>query len=56
MKQKGNGVYKNWVEEDRVSSVKNQGSCGGCWAFSAVSIMESIDAIKNNRSAISLSN
>eukprot|EP01028_Stygiella_incarcerata_P006451 TRINITY_DN2623_c0_g1_i1.p1 TRINITY_DN2623_c0_g1~~TRINITY_DN2623_c0_g1_i1.p1 ORF type:complete len:392 (-),score=79.50 TRINITY_DN2623_c0_g1_i1:37-1212(-) len=36
---------KNWVTEGRVSPVKNQGSCGGCWAFATISTIESALAI-----------
>ena len=39
----------DWRDEYKVSSVKNQGSCGGCWAFSAVGAIESAWAIKYNK-------
>jgi len=38
----------DWRDEYKVSSVKNQGHCGGCWAFSAVGAVESAWAIKKN--------
>jgi C1A family cysteine protease len=44
-------LYKesvDWREKYKVSSVKNQGSCGGCWAFSSVGAVESAWAIKHN--------
>ena len=44
-------LYKesvDWRDNYKVSSVKNQGECGGCWAFSSVGAVESAWAIKHN--------
>ena len=38
----------DWRNENKISTVKNQGQCGGCWAFSSVGAVESAWAIKYN--------
>uniref|UniRef100_A0A670J988 Cathepsin O n=1 Tax=Podarcis muralis TaxID=64176 RepID=A0A670J988_PODMU len=38
----------DWRDKNVVTSVRNQEACGGCWAFSVVSAVESAYAIKGN--------
>ncbi|XP_053263167.1 cathepsin O isoform X2 [Podarcis raffonei] len=38
----------DWRDKNAVTSVRNQEACGGCWAFSVVSAVESAYAIKGN--------
>ena len=39
--------YVNWVEYGAVPAVRDQGTCGSCWAHAGVSTIESAHYIKN---------
>ena len=46
----------NWVERGKVAPVKNQGDdCGSCWAFTATTVQESMQAIKTGNPVVRLS-
>ncbi|XP_025836792.1 cathepsin O-like [Agrilus planipennis] len=42
----------DWRNKTFVSDVKSQRSCGACWAFSVIAVVESMNCLKHNKSEI----
>jgi C1A family cysteine protease len=38
--------YKDWHSEGKMTPVKNQASCGSCWAFASIGLVEAMNKIQ----------
>lgn len=45
----------DWSRTTKMTPIKNQGSCGSCWAFASSAVLESMISIQRNTAVKSLS-